>query len=46
VAEKAVEGIKRLGQHALDVVDGVNQARIELDLAPADNAHAAGDRHP
>src|SRR5439155_9049439 len=42
---KAVERIEGLGQYALDMIDGVDQARIELDLAPADDPHAAGYRH-
>src|SRR5262245_21527269 len=46
MAEKAVERIEGLGQDALDMVDSVDQARIELDLTAADDPHAAGDRDP
>src|ERR1700724_2795140 len=41
MAQEAGESIERLGQYALDMVDSVDQARVELDLAPADDTNAA-----
>src|SRR5262249_61477601 len=46
MAQKTVERIERLGQYAFDMIDGVDQARIELDLAPADDPNTARDRDP
>src|SRR5262249_24935089 len=46
MAMKTVKGIKRLGQYALDKVDGVDQAGKKVDLAPADDADAARHRDP
>ena len=36
--EERVEGVHAVAQPALDVIDGVDQARIQLDLAAADDA--------
>src|SRR5207248_656923 len=41
MAEEAVERIELLAQHALDVIDGVDQPRIELDLPSPDDPHGA-----
>ena len=41
MAEEGVEGVHAFAQPALDMVDGVDEARIHLDLAPADDAHRA-----
>ena len=42
VAQEAVEGVHAFAQPALDMVDRVDEARIHLDLAPADDLHRAG----
>ena len=42
VREERVEGVEAGPQAALDVIDGVNQARVHLDLAPPDHLHAPG----
>ena len=39
--QERVEGVHAFAQPALDMVDGVDQARIHLDLAAADDAHRA-----
>mmetsp|Transcript_37491 Transcript_37491/g.79876 ORF Transcript_37491/g.79876 Transcript_37491/m.79876 type:complete len:371 (+) Transcript_37491:484-1596(+) len=42
VHEEGVERVETLSQVALDVVDGVDQPRVHLDLAPADDRDRAG----
>src|SRR5437773_2269649 len=46
MAEETVERIEFGAQLALDMVDGMDQARIHLDLAPTDHLDAAGSAHP
>ena len=46
VAEEAVERVELLAQYALDMIDGVDQPRIELDLAPPDDLHGARHADP
>src|SRR5690606_26199047 len=46
VAEKGIKGIHTLAQAALDMVDGVDETRIHLDLAPSDHAYRARLAHP
>ena len=41
VREEAVEGIHAFAQPAFDMIDRVDQARIHLDLAAADDPHRA-----
>ncbi len=43
VGEEGVEGVELGAQPALDVVDGVDEAGVELDLAAADDLDRAGD---
>ena len=42
VGKKGVERVEALAELALDVVDRVDQARVHLDLAPANDLDAAG----
>ncbi|MNX72936.1 hypothetical protein D3C86_1043090 [compost metagenome] len=39
MAEEAVKGVHIVAQATLDVVDRVDEARIHLDLAAADDLH-------
>ena len=41
VGEKSIEGVEVLAQCPFHVVHRVNEARVELELPAADNAHAA-----
>ncbi len=43
VGEEGVEGVEPGAQAALDVVDGVDEAGVHLDLAAADDLDGAGD---
>ena len=45
VREKAVERIVAFAQPSLDVIDGVDQARVHLDLAASDHLHTLGFAH-
>ena len=43
MAEETVQRVELLTQHALDMIDGVDQPRIELDLPSPDDPY--GTRH-
>src|SRR5205085_11292012 len=43
VREEAVERVEFGAEHSLDMVDGMDEPRIHLDLPPPDDLDAAGD---
>ena len=45
MGEEAVERVVTFAQPSLDVVDGVDQSRVHLDLAPPDHPHAVRFAH-
>ena len=46
VGEEAVEGVEVPPEASFDVVHGVDEARVHLDLTPADDPHAPRLAHP
>src|SRR5207244_8917998 len=46
VGQERVERVEALAQPALDVVDGVDEPRVHLDLPPPDHTHAARPADP
>jgi hypothetical protein len=46
VAQERVERIAARGEPTLDVVDGVDESAVDLDLATTDDAHGAGKADP